>query len=52
MNNTVQIGGKKHKALLKLKLTKKQFKDEYSFRARLGINIGRLLQLVLIEWEK
>lgn len=48
---TVTIGGK-NKAILMLKLTKAQFKSEYTLSARIGINIGRLLQIIKIEWVK
>lgn len=48
---TVTIGGK-HKTVFRLKMSKEQWKSEYSLRARIGINIGRLLQIISIEWSK
>lgn len=40
------------KTLIKITTTKEEYKKQYSFRARVGVMILRILQVVHIVWEE
>lgn len=40
----------KHKALIIIKLSRKEFKEQYTLKARIGIYIGVLIGLIKIEF--
>jgi len=41
---------KKYKAIIEIRISKEDYKMSYTLRSRIGITIGRILQLINIEW--
>ena len=41
---------KPEKTIINIKTSRADYKKDYTLRARIGITIGRILQLISIEW--